>query len=118
MFPASTSSVVPHHMSPQPTFTLHPSFARSFPGLRTCDVIEYRGTSMATPVTAGAAAIARQYFRDGFYPSGRRSKNSYHPSGALMRAALIGGAFPMDGFTDWGMPLEPPPSSRQGHGRV
>ena len=88
------------------------------PGLRTCDFSEIAGTSLATPVAAGAATIARQYFRDGYYPSGRRSQHSYHPSGALMRAVLIGGAFPMDGFTDLGTPLEPPPGSRQGHGRV
>jgi hypothetical protein len=31
-----------------------------------------QGTSMATPVAAGAAALVRQYFMDGFYPSGAR----------------------------------------------
>ena len=30
-----------------------------------------QGTSMATPVTAGSATLVRQYFMDGFYPSGR-----------------------------------------------
>lgn len=29
-----------------------------------------QGTSMATPVTAGSALLVRQYFMDGFYPSG------------------------------------------------
>ena len=28
---------------------------------------------MATPVVAGAAALIRQYFTDGFYPSGARN---------------------------------------------
>ena len=32
------------------------------------------GTSMATPITAGGAALVRQYFTEGFYPSG--SKNA------------------------------------------
>ena len=27
---------------------------------------------MATPVVAGAAALVRQYFQDGFYPTGGR----------------------------------------------
>jgi hypothetical protein len=31
-----------------------------------------QGTSMATPVTAGSALLVRQYFTDGFYPSGGR----------------------------------------------
>lgn len=31
-----------------------------------------QGTSMATPVVAGSAALVRQYFMDGYYPSGAR----------------------------------------------
>ena len=88
------------------------------PGEQTCAVVEKPGTSMATPVVAGAALIARQYFREGYYPSGVPSDNSHVPSGPLLRAILIGGAVPMLGFTDWGLPLVPPPSARQGHGRV
>jgi subtilisin family serine protease len=47
--------------------------------------LTYRlGTSMATPVVSGSAAKIRQWFRDGYYPSGM--KNSDHavpnPSGA------------------------------------
>ena len=74
---------------------------------------------MATPVVAGTAMIARQYFREGYYPSGiPNPDNGFIPSGALLKAVLIGGAFPMDGNTDLGLPLEPPPSFRQGYGRV
>lgn len=40
-----------------------------------------QGTSMATPVTAGSAILLRQYFMDGFYPSGGLS-------GALCKALL------------------------------
>ena len=77
------------------------------------------GTSMATPVVAGAAVLVRQYFTDGFYPSGKKNpKNAYQPSAALIKATLLGGAFPMDGYTEAGLPLEPPPSPRQGFGRV
>ena len=73
---------------------------------------------MAAPVVAGAALISRQYFREGFYPTGKPSGNSYLPSASLLRAVLIGGAFAMDGFTELGLPLGPPPGNRQGHGRV
>ncbi len=30
------------------------------------------GTSMSAPLVAGAAALARQYFTQGFYPKGRK----------------------------------------------
>ena len=77
------------------------------------------GTSMATPVAAGAAALIRQYFTDGFYPTGVRTpRDGFAPTAALIKAALINGAEPMRGFTELGLPLEPPPSVRQGHGRV
>lgn len=48
----------------------------------------------------------------------RKSRHKFTPSAALIKAALLGGAFPMDGFTEAGLPLEPPPSFRQGYGRV
>jgi len=51
-----------------------------------------RGTSMATPTVAGAAALVRQYFREGWYPTGtEHSANSFTPSGALMKAVLAHG---------------------------
>lgn len=77
------------------------------------------GTSMATPVVAGAAVLVRQYFVDGYYPTGQKNdEDGYEPSAALIKATLLGGAFEMDGFTEAGLPLDPPPSTRQGFGRV
>eukprot|EP00983_Pelagomonas_calceolata_P093764 1157812-Pelagomonas_calceolata.AAC.1 len=35
-----------------------------------CEVTTLPGSSMATPVVAGTATLIRQYFQDGFYPSG------------------------------------------------
>uniref|UniRef100_A0A7S4MVU2 subtilisin n=1 Tax=Odontella aurita TaxID=265563 RepID=A0A7S4MVU2_9STRA len=51
------------------------------------------GTSMATPVVSGTAALVRQYFKDGFYPSGKRNNDdSMDPSGQLVKAVLLNGA--------------------------
>lgn len=50
------------------------------------------GTSMACPTVAGGAALLRQYFMDGFYPSGSRTATDVRkPSGALMKAVLLNG---------------------------
>jgi hypothetical protein len=50
---------------------------------------------MAAPVVAGGAALTRQYYLDGFYPSGRASKqDAFTPSGALIKATLINGKGP------------------------
>ena len=51
-----------------------------------------QGTSMAAPTVAGGTALLRQYFMDGFYPSGvRNSDDRLIPSGALMKATLLNG---------------------------
>ena len=48
------------------------------------------GTSFATPVVSAAAAIVRQYFVEGRYPSGKRVSGSRrHPSAALIKAVLL-----------------------------
>ena len=46
---------------------------------------------MATPIAAGAALLIRQYFTDGWYPTGSPVvNNSFSPSGALIKAAIVG----------------------------
>lgn len=53
------------------------------------------GTSMATPVTAGNAALVRSYFTDGYHPTGARNgTNGFSPSSALMKAVLINSGTP------------------------
>ncbi|GMH68510.1 hypothetical protein TL16_g04950 [Triparma laevis f. inornata] len=62
------------------------------------DVGYMAGTSMATPVTSGNAALVRDYFVQGFYPTGTKvNANSLSPSGALVKAVIINGAMPMAG---------------------
>lgn len=75
---------------------------------------------MATPVVAGSAALVRQYFMDGWYPFGVKNASAgFTPSGSLTKATLISGAASMTGFEALtGLPIDPPPSFRQGFGRV
>ncbi len=78
------------------------------------------GTSFSTPVTAGVAALARQYFTEGFWRAGRAApEHGFSPSAALLKAVLILGARPLAGevfMSD--AALEPPPAAGQGWGRV
>ncbi|KAK3259959.1 hypothetical protein CYMTET_31068 [Cymbomonas tetramitiformis] len=73
----------------------------------------------ATPVVAAAAALVRQYFIEGFYPTGvSEPADGLQPSGALVKAVMLNGADNMEGFTEVGLPIEPAPSCRQGYGRL
>lgn len=51
---------------------------------------------MSTPVVAGNGAMARQYFRDGWYNTGSQNLTSgFEPSAALLKAVLINSATAM-----------------------
>lgn len=75
------------------------------------------GTSQATALASGAAALVRQYFIEGRYPSGIPSSSAIAPSSALVRAVLLAGAVPltgaesMVGVLGW-------PNGNQGWGRI
>jgi hypothetical protein len=68
---------------------------------------------MAAPIAAGAAALVRQYLREGYYPGvpGLLEGGAIEPSAALVKAMLIDGAAPLDTGG-------PPPTRQQGWGRV
>ncbi|HEX6099663.1 MAG TPA: S8 family serine peptidase [Thermoanaerobaculia bacterium] len=87
----------------------------------TCDAGLDLGTSWSSPTMAGAAALVRQYYVDGFYPGGKR--NAAHartPSAALMKATLIAAARPVlrrsDLVTNRTVDALPVPSPEQGWG--
>ncbi|MGC8913697.1 MAG: S8 family serine peptidase [Thermoplasmata archaeon] len=61
-----------------------------------------QGTSMATPVAAGACVLVRDYYMD--------VEGSTNVSAALIRATMIGGAKPMPGYKYFGID--------QGYGRL
>lgn len=74
------------------------------------------GTSMSGPTVAGGAALARQYFEDGFYPSGTRTPaDARKPMGAELKAILLNGtAFIGNGTTVDNIT----PGNRLGWGRI
>jgi hypothetical protein len=77
----------------------------------TCTTSTGTGTSFACPSVAGAATLARQYFTDGYYPTGTKvPSDGFTPSGALVKAAVINGGADL---SDSGYP-----GNREGWGRV
>jgi len=63
-----------------------------------CEVDLLNGTSMAAGTTSGLAALALQYYNDGFYPTGSsRVVDALDPSGMLLKATLINAGRRMTG---------------------
>lgn len=77
-----------------------------------CSTTALTGTSMASPAVAGTAMLVRQYYTDGYYPSGTaNAPDAFTPSGALVKATLINSAADMTGIAGY-------PSNQEGWGRV
>jgi len=69
-------------------------------------------TSWATPAAAAGTALIRQYYVDGYYPTGEANPtNTFTPSGALIKATLVNGTIDMTGIPDY-------PSDKEGWGLV
>ncbi len=77
-----------------------------------CGTTSLTGTSMACPGATGAAALVRQYFVDGYHPTGVATPgNSLTPTNALMKAVLINTCRDMTGVGGY-------PNNTEGWGRV
>jgi hypothetical protein len=77
------------------------------------------GTSWAAPTIAGAAALVRQYYTDGFYPTGvATAANGFTPSAALLKATIIAAArrVPVKLTINGDVDTQPVPSYEQGFG--
>jgi hypothetical protein len=70
------------------------------------------GTSMAAPAVSGIAVLTRQYFTDGFYPSGAaRANDALLPSGALLKAMILNSGTDITSAAGY-------PGDREGWGRM
>ena len=77
-----------------------------------CGVSSATGTSMASPAVSGVGLLVRQYYTDGYYPTGAPNpSDGFIPSGALIKATLINGSVDMTGVAGY-------PSNREGWGRL
>jgi hypothetical protein len=78
----------------------------------TCATTSLTGTSMACPAATGLGALVRQYFADGFYPTGLPvPADAVVATGALVKAVLINATVDMTGVAGY-------PSNREGWGRL
>lgn len=77
-----------------------------------CGTTSLSGTSMACPAVSAGGLLVRQYYTDGYHPSGAANPaDAFTPTGALIRATLLNGTVDMTGVTGY-------PSNAEGWGRL
>lgn len=77
-----------------------------------CGTSTKQGTSMSAPTVAGGAVLVRQYFADGFYPTGTRNADDrLNPSAPLVKATLLNGTIALPTTEHFG-------NSRFGWGKI
>lgn len=70
-----------------------------------CGPSSKQGTSMSTPTVAGGAALLRQYFADGYYPSGtKNTSDGVSASATLVKAVLLNGTLHLPASEPFGNP--------------
>ncbi len=112
--PAADGRFRPHVMAPG--YSVVSAEGDGMVGTPNRGELALEGTSMSCPATAGGALLIRQYFVDGFYPTGAADPaNGFIPSAALMKAALINSGRDLAGgnFVDAHIP-----DNTQGWGRI
>lgn len=76
-----------------------------------CGLSRRTGTSFSAPAVSGAAALATEYFRRGFYPSGSETaEDGFEPLGTTLKALLVNSTIDITG-------LPGNPADREGYGR-
>lgn len=74
-----------------------PTVARTLSESQNVALTIKSGTSMATPLAAGAVEKIRQYFVQGYYPSGSAGGVRIDPDESLLRAVILASAKPLAG---------------------
>ncbi len=74
-------------------------------------------TSWATPAMAGAATLVRQYYTEGWFPTGtKQAANALTPTGALIKATLLNSTVDMTGIPGFPGSVAGPGLNREGWG--
>ncbi|MHC4661090.1 MAG: M14 family zinc carboxypeptidase [Planctomycetota bacterium] len=75
------------------------------------------GTSMACPTVAGCVLLVRQYFTEGWYPSGAKNpSDGFTPTAAMMKAVILAGGRQIFGDGDGASYYGAFPNPSQGWG--